>query len=115
MTMKPVAIIAQLSLPFRDSNVVDSIVGKKRKSIDKGPIDFSECQLARAYSTFDDLLEEIHHQREAQKAGGPLMHQAARPPARNATTDRVLKREAPPWEDGPSAADVRKAYGTKHA
>lgn len=113
MTMKPVAIIPQIDPPYRDSNVVDSIVGKKRKAIDKGPIDFSKCQLAKAYPTFDDFLEEIHQQREAQKAGGPLMHQAARPPARNATVDRVLKRETPPWENGPSAADVHKAYGTK--
>jgi hypothetical protein len=113
MTMKPVAIIAQLSLPFREERAIDGILGKKRKSVNEGPIDFSQCPLAKAYPTIPDLLHEIYESRMAQKAGGPLMHPAARPPTRNVQVDRILKREAPPWEDGPSAHDVHKAYVTK--
>lgn len=109
MTMKLVATIPQLKLPYREEQAVDGILGKRRKSaIKEGPIDFSQCQLAKRYPTIDDFLEEIHKQREAQKAGGPIAHQAVWPPSQS--KDITPKRDAPPWEDGPSAHDVRLAY-----
>jgi hypothetical protein len=111
MTMKPVAIIAQLSLPFREERAIDGILGKKRKSVNEGPIDFSQCPLAKAYPTIPDLLHEIYAQRMAQKAGGPLAHPICRPPSQR--QDITPKKEPAPWEDGPSAHDVRKAYTTK--
>lgn len=114
MTMKPVAIIPQLDLPFRETRAVDAILGPKRKnSSETSTVDWRDCQLAKAYPTLDVFLQAIAEDRRSALAEGRLPHPATRAPPQDRRP--APPREAPPWEAGPSAADVRKAYGTKHA
>lgn len=109
--MKQAVTVPQLALPYRDDQVVDKVVGKKRKSVKAcEPIDFSQCQLAQRYPTLDDYFEEIYKQRMEQRSGGRLAHTAAIRPSQR--IESVQKKESPPWEDGPSAADVNKTYKT---
>jgi hypothetical protein len=113
--VKKTLIVEQLQLPFRDPNKVDAVVGRKRKSIaDWDHADLSQCPLAKAYPDFDDFFEEIHKQRMEQKAGGKLAHPRAIKPLKGLQAKKRKFKEMAPWEDGPSAADVNKAYKTTH-
>jgi hypothetical protein len=117
--MKQTIIVPQLEMKDRDPLRVDAIVGKKRKSVKDGePIDFSECQLAKRYPDINDYLEEVHRQRIVQKSGGPLAHPRVIAPVHRRAAkhfnNTVLKKDPPPWEAGPTAADVRRAYETTH-
>lgn len=116
MTMIKVAIVEQLELPFRDSNKVDMIVGKKRRSVkDCEPIDFSECGLAQAYPDIQDFLGQIREARIEQKTGGKLAPLGVMKPRRRAVRTFTNKiKDVVPWETGPTAADVRRAYETTH-
>lgn len=109
--MKQVPTVPQLTLPYRDEAVVDRIIGKKRKCVpDFDPIDFSECQLAKEFPNYIDFLEEIYIQRTRQKAGGPLAHPRAVRPSQ--PVKHIKTRDVPPWEAGPSVAQVNAAYKT---
>ncbi len=109
--MKQVPTVPQLNLPYRDEAVVDRVLGKKRKCVpDFDPIDFSECQLAKAFPNYVDFLEEIYIQRSRQKAGGSLAHPRALRPLHG--QGKMQKYDAPPWADGPSVGDVNRAYKT---
>ena len=109
--MKQTVVVPQLNLPYRDEQVVDKVIGKKRKSVkDCENVDFSKCGLAQAYPTLEDYFEEIYKQRNEQKSGGRLASPRAMAPVY--MPKKALPRDPPPWEDGPSAADVHKAYKT---
>lgn len=111
--MKQTVVIPQLNLKDREPSRVDAIVGKKRKSIlEDEPIDFSQCQLAKAYPNIADFLEEIYQQRMRQRAGGKLAHTAAIRPAQHVHS--IGTKDPAPWEDGPSVSDARRAYETTH-
>lgn len=111
--MKQAIVIPQLSMRDREPSRVDAIIGKKRKSVNEGePIDFSQCQLAKAYPNIADFLEEVYQQRMRQKAGGKLAHTAAIRPAQ--PVPHIKTRDPAPWEDGPSVSDARRAYETTH-
>ncbi len=109
--MKQAITVPQLTLPFRDEKVVDTVVGKKRKSVkDCEPVDFSECPLAQAYPNYDSFLEELYIERRRQRDGYGPAHPRAIKPAHGQL--KVQKYDRPAWEDGPSVADVNKAYKT---
>jgi len=116
MTMKKAAIIEQLELPFRDSNKVDGVLGRRRKSVHEGePIDFSECGLAKAYPSITEFLGQIREARMEQRSGGKLAPLGVMKPRRHPVKPFSNKqREPAPWEAGPTAADVRRAYETTH-
>lgn len=116
MTMKKVDVIPQLELPFRETSRVDVVLGKRRKSIrDNEPIDFSECPLAKAYPDIDDFLGQIREARIEQKTGGKLAPLGCMTPRRKPVRPFTNSlKDPPPWEAGPTAADIRKAYETTH-
>jgi hypothetical protein len=116
MTMKKTLIVEQLDLPFREASRVDAVLGRRRKSVgDCEPIDFSECQLAKRYPDITEFLGQIREARIEQKTGGKLASLGVMKPRRipvRPFTNKV--KDAAPWEAGPTAADVRRAYETTH-
>lgn len=116
MTMKKVAIIEQLELPFRETSKVDGILGRRRKSVHEGePIDFSECGLAKAYPSITEFLGQIQEARMEQRSGGKLAPLGVMKPRRHPVKPFANRlRDEAPWEDGPSAAEIRRAYETTH-
>jgi hypothetical protein len=115
MTMKQVVIVPQLELPFRDPARVDAVLGNRRRSVsDCEPIDFSQCGLAKAYPDLTEFLGQIREARLEQKSGGKIAPWGCMKPRRRAVRTFTNKiRDVVPWESGPTAADVRRAYATK--
>lgn len=103
--MKQALIIPRLDLRDRDPKIIDGIVGRRRKS---PSVDFSDCPLAKAYPDWEAFHVALAEERARQKAGGPVAHRAALPPPKG--MNKLPPPGRGPWEDGPSAADVRRAY-----
>lgn len=111
MTMKQVLIPALMPMRDRDPRIVDSIVGPRRaKDEPKVNIDWSKCRLAKLYPTLDDLGAELAAERQAAKLEGRDALPVAKQPSRK--PHHPQGQAAAPWDDGPSACDVRKAYST---
>lgn len=110
--MKQALIIPQLELRERDPAIIDGLIGPKHKSSRPSNVDWSNCPLARAYPDWEAFHTALAEERARQKAGGALAHRAALPPPRG--MNKLPPPGRGPWEDGPSAADVRREYPTKY-
>lgn len=106
--LKPVLIVPQLDLRDRDPKIIDNIVGSRRPTARSSNIDWSNCPLAKRYPDWEAFHEALAGERARQKAGGALAHRAALPPPRG--MNKLPPPGRGPWEDGPSAADVRREY-----
>lgn len=67
-------------LPFRDEQVVDSVIGRRRKTPPSLGTGFYDWPLWQRYPTWQQFWELLAKEREAAAREGRAPHRAARPP-----------------------------------
>lgn len=110
--------MCQADIPAREfirdvpAIVIDRMLGAKRRTPqnhNRIQVDFTECALAKHYPSWEQFFAQIAANRFRSKRYGTPLHEAANPPRTHAPPPAVPA----PWDDGPSAASVRRDYGTK--
>lgn len=107
--MKPTLQPALRELPYRDSAVVDTIVGKRKAggAEDSGTVDWSQCPLAKHYPTWEVFHQQLADERREAKNQGRPAHRAAAPPL------RAPRDHTPEQTTGlPSVGKVNARYET---
>jgi hypothetical protein len=111
--MKEVLSVPQLQLREKEVAIVDSVIGRRRKSSphQTANVDWSNCALAQTYPDWEDFHIQLEEERVEARRADRDPHPTAAPPT--SRPHKPAKEDTMPGYNGLPLGKINQRWGSK--